>query len=234
MSWLGSVTDAGSTPEPIPRRAKTLEIVLVLGLPTIVGLLASIVWLAHPRANATVSDARLLRTIGEEIAFCAVGLPFLRRRGWTPAAAAGQPHPVDVLRAGLVWLTSYVAYVVVAISVISLAPALAPAAQTPPFGVSASAATVLFVSLVNPLFEEFLWLGYGISALRPRLGLTGACVVSIALRVLVHAYQGPMALIGIAPLAIVFTMYYALTGRLWPVIVAHILQDVIGLAAAHR
>ena len=54
----------------------------------------------------------------------------------------------------------------------------------------------------------------------------------MALRVSVHLYQGPLlAFVAILPLAIVMTWYYARTGRIWPVIVAHVITDAIGLGS---
>ena len=218
----------------MPRRASAFELALVLGLPTIAWACASLSWLTHRGGHATLSDTGLLAVVGEEAVFCGFLLPFLRGRGWSPAAVAGEPEPKDVLRGALVWLSSYVAFVVVWIAFVSLAPALGPTLRTPPFTVGASAASILFVSVLNSVFEEFLWLGYGVSALRSRVGLRGACLVSIALRVAIHAYQGPMAIVGIVPLAVVFTLYYARTGRLWPVVVAHIIADAAGFASLHR
>ena len=57
-----------------------------------------------------------------------------------------------------------------------------------------------------------------------------AFVVSVFFRVLAHAYQGKLALIAILPVALVLTWYFVRTGRLWPVIVAHIVQDAIALS----
>jgi len=62
-----------------------------------------------------------------------------------------------------------------------------------------------------------------------RFGPSVALWASVMLRVLVHAYQGPLAVVGILPLGLVFTCYFARSKRLWPVIVAHIIQDTIGL-----
>jgi membrane protease YdiL (CAAX protease family) len=42
-------------------------------------------------------------------------------------------------------------------------------------------------SILNPIFEEFLWLGYLVHRLTPRLGVNAACAVSMALRVSLHA-----------------------------------------------
>jgi len=57
-----------------------------------------------------------------------------------------------------------------------------------------------------------------------------AAVISGTLRLSVHAYQGIYAVIGVLPIAIVFTIFYVKTRRVWPVIVAHIVIDAISLS----
>ena len=91
------------------------------------------------------------------------------------------------------------------------------------------AIVVAFV-LFNALFEELLWLGLGLTALR-RFGVAGAGVMSVGLRLLIHAYQGPLALVSIIPMGTVFTAYYIRSHRLWPVIIAHAFQDLLALGA---
>ena len=93
---------------------------------------------------------------------------------------------------------------------------------------SAPAWLVIVGVIVNPVYEEFLWLGYGITALQ-RYGTRTAVLVSVALRLSVHLYQGRMAFVSILPLAVVFTLYFVKTKRLWPIIVAHLLFDTLAL-----
>jgi len=62
-----------------------------------------------------------------------------------------------------------------------------------------------------------------------RYGARTAVVASVTLRVAVHSYQGVLALTGIPPMAVVFTLYDVRTKRLWPVIVAHMLFDTLAL-----
>jgi len=92
----------------------------------------------------------------------------------------------------------------------------------------------LFGAILNPIFEEFLWLGYAIPTLSARTGLSRAVAISLALRLSVHAYQGVAAFVGILPVGVVFTWYFARTGRLWPVIVAHAVMDAVPLGLARR
>jgi membrane protease YdiL (CAAX protease family) len=95
---------------------------------------------------------------------------------------------------------------------------------------TAGPAAIVIGSLVNPVFEEMLVLGYVVQALRKRFGLTTAFNVSLALRVLYHLYEGPLAVIPLAFFGLVMTLVYVRMGRLWPCIVAHGILDFVGLA----
>lgn len=176
------------------------------------------------------NDARVSSTLVVEAVLAAMLLPFLRRRGWRVTKVAGAPEPRDVLRGAGVWLAAMAGYYFVWIVFALSAPAWAETVRGQPVAGGVSALVIVVVAVLNPLFEEFLWLGYGVPALGSRLGLRGACVVSLALRVAVHAYQGAMAVVGILPASAVLTWYYARTRRLWPVVVAHVIMDALGLA----
>jgi len=94
---------------------------------------------------------------------------------------------------------------------------------------SATLIPITIISLLNPLFEELLVLGFVVQSMRKAFGITTAFNVSLALRILSHLYQGPLAVIPIAVMALVFTLVYVKMGRLWPVIVSHALLDLLGL-----
>lgn len=99
-----------------------------------------------------------------------------------------------------------------------------------PSAVSGTMPLVLAVSVVNPLFEELLVLGYVVQSMRKRFGLVTAMNVSIAIRLLYHLYQGPLAVIPIALFGVLVTLVYVRMGRLWPAIVAHGAVDFTALA----
>jgi membrane protease YdiL (CAAX protease family) len=90
---------------------------------------------------------------------------------------------------------------------------------------------VFLASVVNGTFEELFIAGYAITALRAVRGVWTAINVSTTIRVLYHLYQGPMAFLTIVPMGLLFGYVYARTGRLWPLIVAHVLLDIVGLLA---
>jgi membrane protease YdiL (CAAX protease family) len=98
-----------------------------------------------------------------------------------------------------------------------------------PVVLSATLLPIVVVSILNPLFEELLALGFVIQSMRKRFGITTAFNASLALRILYHLYEGPLAVVPIAVMALVFTLVYVKMGRLWPVIVSHGLLDFLGL-----
>jgi membrane protease YdiL (CAAX protease family) len=224
-------TLAASPPGIQSRHAGCGEIALVLGLPTALFLAASIAWLVRRHSAVAFTDLRVGGTLFIEVVTAIALLPFLARRGSYPRMAAGAPEPRDVVRGVGVWLGSVAAYYVTFATVGLLAPAFAESLRAPRFSGALSAPVMVAATVLNPIFEEFLWLGYAVPALSSRVGRWAACGVSIALRVAVHAYQGPLALVAILPVALVLTGYFARTGRLWPVVVAHVIADAAGLLA---
>jgi membrane protease YdiL (CAAX protease family) len=217
-------------PTAPPRRASIPEIALVLGVPTSLFMASSVMWLVRGGKEVLFTDARIVSTLAIELVLAVILLAFLRRRGWTPGAVAGGPVARDAVRGIGVWLGCIASIYAVFAVVYLVEPELAVSLAAPKFSGTLSVPIAVAVSVVNPVFEEFLWLGYAIPALQSRVGLRAACVVSVMLRVAVHAYQGPVALITVLPTAIIFTVYFATTGRLWAVIGAHAIADVMGLA----
>ena len=212
------------------RPVTTREMALVLGLPTAVFLASSISWRVR-HTGIVFTDRRLLMTLAIEMAIVAVLLPYLWRKGWRPAAVARTPEPRDVVRGLGLWLGLMGAvYLTVIVLYVAAPDYVRGLVQTRPFTGVVSAPVIVATALLNPIFEEFLWLGYTIPTLGSRFGIRTACVISIVLRVAVHLYQGTIALIAILPTAIVMTVYFARTRRLWPVVVAHVIVDAIGLS----
>jgi hypothetical protein len=89
---------------------------------------------------------------------------------------------------------------------------------TRPYG-SIPIGLLVAVTLLNPVFEAFLFLGFGIAGLE-RVSLRLACVVSIVLRAIIHLYQGMAAIVGVLPIGVVFICisrrHAAFGRRSWP------------------
>ena len=186
----------------------------------------------EPPADTAFTDEHLAGLLLWELLLTAVLVPWLRLRGWRPRTVAGKPVPADVIRGALVGVLAlgcnWTLWAV--FSGISPDTAATLASETRFTGTPAGPLAIIVISVVNPVFEEFLWLGYGVARFVDRLGLRGASILSIVLRLAVHTYQGPWALLGVMPLGLAFTWYYGRTRRLWPVVVAHVIFDAFGLA----
>lgn len=158
---------------------------------------------------------------------------FLRARGWTLQRLGLAPSWRDSGLGVALALASYVGYALLWIVTISLWPRVGQVARaTHLIGGTLQWLNVLLVSLVNPVYEEVFLCGYVVAALRERVGVTAAINASAGLRVFCHFYQGALGVLGIVPMALLFAYWYARTARLWPLIVAHAILDLAGLAAS--
>ena len=87
---------------------------------------------------------------------------------------------------------------------------------------------VLF-SIINPVFEELLVVGYVIQALEKKHGPAFAIGASTLIRLLYHTYQGPFAIVSILPLGILFAVAYHRRRDLSPLVIAHGMADFMAL-----
>jgi uncharacterized protein len=91
------------------------------------------------------------------------------------------------------------------------------------------AVPVLILSAAqNAVLEEVVVVGYLVTRLR-QLGyaLPLTLAASALLRGAYHLYQGFGSFVGNAIMGLVFGLFFARTGRLWPLIVAHTVLDVV-------
>jgi membrane protease YdiL (CAAX protease family) len=182
------------------------------------------------RGIVRISDARVLTTVAVELVLALVMLPYLRRQGWHPRVVARSPERLDLARGFGVFVGAYLAIYIVYLALYFAMPGAVATLRVARITGTLSPLTVMIAAIINPVFEEFLWLGYAIPAVGARYGLRTAIAASVVLRVAAHAYQGVLALVSILPVALVLTWYFTRTGRLWPVIVAHVLADGLALS----
>ena len=96
-------------------------------------------------------------------------------------------------------------------------------------GAPLSMAAIVAVSIVNPIFEEVFVCGYVIRALQRTRSVAFAVNVSVAIRVSYHLYQGAIGALGVVVAGLILGWWFARKGRLWPVIIAHGLMDLVAL-----
>ena len=91
---------------------------------------------------------------------------------------------------------------------------------------SVSLASTVAFAMVNGAFEEVFLLGVLVRGLKGH-GLLFGAGFSLLVRLLCHTYQGPLGSVSILAFGLVLTVFYIRTGRLWPVVFAHILADIV-------
>jgi membrane protease YdiL (CAAX protease family) len=96
------------------------------------------------------------------------------------------------------------------------------------FGGGIFLSTIIF-QLINPFFEELIARAYVMTEVR-RLtnSVTKAVLISTVLQTSYHFYQGAPAAIAHGATFLIYSLYYAKTNRIAPVILAHLYQDVWG------
>lgn len=232
---------APASPQPLPRppALSTASIIAVLALTVGWGAISSALWLLYQgRGRLTgfgiaISNAQLIELLVWELALGISIAAYLRQRGWRFEHVTVPLSLRDLSRGIGLWLSMICVWAVI-VMLAQAVPTLAASVEPSHLVGQVSWSLVAGVSLINPVFEEFLWLGF-VSAGFYGAGAWRIGLLSVALRVIVHTYQGALALIFVGTIGIVFTVYYFRTGRLGPVIVAHAIQDAIGLSwlAAH-
>ena len=200
--------------------------VLILGTPVFLALVG--LALRSHRSYLVMSNRRLALGLVFELAFGTAVFAYLRSRGWRWRQISLQFTIRDCLRALGVWLLGILLVLSVSLLVFDVDPVFAIVGLSAHFYGHPSVFLAVIVTLVNPVFEEALWLGYAVNGPGGRR-LPAAVVWSVVPRCLVHLYQGWLALFFIAPLGLWYLRYYLRTKRLWPIVIAHGLQDLLGL-----
>lgn len=87
---------------------------------------------------------------------------------------------------------------------------------------------LVLLAFGNGLLEEVVVVGYLVTRLRQTgWGVAAAVTFSAVLRGSYHLYQGFGAFLGNAIMGVIFTLFYLRTKRLWPLVLAHTVLDVI-------
>jgi uncharacterized protein len=222
--------------EAIRRLPPGVEFLVVLtwafGLP----IFSSIMSLGAPSGSAApvFDDAQLLGIIIFEVIQLGFLGWFLRIRGWTlekfglsfswQGTVAG--FALLVFTYALALGAQYIAQVIFNYDIESAA------ARAPKVDAGLSMQLVFLVSVVNGIFEELFVAGYIITTMTARRGMWAAINTSVVVRLLYHLYQGPIGIMTIVPMGLLYGYVYSRTRQLWPLIVAHVLVDIIGLAQA--
>jgi membrane protease YdiL (CAAX protease family) len=95
------------------------------------------------------------------------------------------------------------------------------------------AGLAIFAVVVAPIVEEVFFRGFVFTAMRSKLNVAGAAIVTGVMFGVVHAFGSPLSfLFPLAVLGIVLCLVYWKTGSLLPCIALHALNNCIALSTA--
>ena len=198
------------------------EIFLVFAIWIILGITAQkIGQRLMPRAplSGLFSDLGLITfTIGHLVILALVFLYIGRIRGWSFASIGFQ---ISWKLTGLGVLLFVSADLIFALKRMIVTPNNA--------GLLAGQMTlpvIVIDSTINGIFEELMAVGY-IIKVTERYGMWPAVMISVLIRTGLHYYQGVAGMASIFFIGLTFGLVYWKLRQLWPLILAHILLDII-------
>jgi membrane protease YdiL (CAAX protease family) len=171
-------------------------------------------------------NARLLWLLAYEVLVSALLVGFLHARGWRVADLNLRLTRRTFGMAGFLFAGFYLYGIVMGLA--ANAFGVSHVFTQISFQGSVSLPVAILVSIINPVFEEVLTIAYVMKALNPQ-GAAFAIGTSALLRLVAHAYQGPLAAVVVFPLGIAFAIVYWRTRELWPLVLTHGLIDLVGL-----
>lgn len=95
------------------------------------------------------------------------------------------------------------------------------------YSINLSILPLILFSIINPIFEEFILVGYIASVVGKRFGLIITLITSVFFRLSFHVYQGPLILLSILPMGILFTVYFWHKRSIVPLIIGHGVMDFL-------
>lgn len=215
-------------PRPAAATRSVTEIILVMALCFGVFIAGSLGAVASGFPTRGFDDSAFLAIVVWEIMLGGAALAFLHYRGYPLQRLIPTPSAIGCL----IGLALY-AVTLVATWPIGLVLGARHIAEQPidqmVAGAAISLPALLGVSVVNGLYEEAFLTGYLLPALQSS-GATFAMGASLLIRALYHLYQGPVGVVSVIVVGLVFGVYFWRTRKLWPVAFAHIFADLAGFA----
>lgn len=204
------------------------EALIVLALTSGLQGVSLLISAAHGTSQS-FTFTRILETIGWQCVVGSILATMLVWRGWPLKELLSFRGSADVLATAGVLIATLVA---IALTVAIIAGVFHASSDLRLLFIQKLTGVAILadvgLNIVNPIFEELLWLGYWFRRFEGRSPAL-AWTVSLGLRCVAHLYKGLLGAATVLPLAAVFTAYYARTKRLWPPIVVHAILDAIAL-----
>jgi membrane protease YdiL (CAAX protease family) len=228
---------------PMARDRKTIyfELLVTVGLMVIPSLIGAVFHFLHPE-QLLKQQAFPSWFFGSAIAssLLLIGLLWhiIRLNSESMEVFSMAFAPKDLLRGFGLWIWAGVSRFGTYQLLWSLSGGAAQAGKAPSrlevFQVPFSA-LYLLAMIVIPCLEEFYVRGFLQTRLK-QAAWNGLAVVLVStlLQTSYHLYQGLVACLSLAPGFVIFAAYYQTSRRLWPVIVAHIITDLLFMLLAMK
>lgn len=207
--------------------ARTSEILFVTTLCFGWSIVISVVSVMSGFQAGTVTDAAMFEGIATELLLGAVALGFLRSRRYDLALL----KPAPTTMGSLTGLALFAAATVAALALKAIFAGGDTSAQAPDqlvAGAAISLAPMIALSIINALYEETFLVGF----LQRALGGHGAAFAigaSLLVRISYQLFLGPAGVAYTLGFGIVLSLYFLRTGKLWPVVMAHTLDNLRSL-----
>ena len=212
----------------IRRLGPWTEFAVVLGICLGWPLFESVRDTAMGRLVSQFTEADVLVLAAFELGAALLAGGFLGIRGWSWGAFNLRVSWRTTAGGALLVLASYASFIAGAM-VVAMTPGgehhLKTLSDFP--GVSIPVAGL--GAMVNGCFEELVLVGYVFRVLESQ-GLGIAMGASVLLRVLMNVSQGPLGATGILLLGMLYGVIYWDYRQLWPLMLAHVILDFLGLA----
>ena len=216
------------------RKAIYVELLAVVGLMALPSIFKAVFFFLHPEEGPRPELASwyFAGKLLADILFLVLLLHILRLNSETTADFTEPFRGLDLLRGLGLAVGAYVATTVTTVVLLSLGDPANRSAEPRAveiFQVPVSPFYVLAI-LVNPFVEETYVRGFLQTRLRQARESAGKIILfSVLLQTSYHIYQGVTSCLSLAPGFAIFAVYYQSSRRLWPVIIAHLLEDVLVL-----
>lgn len=189
-----------------------------------------------------LTDHKFLGLIATESCLLAIMFGYLRWRGWKPEDFRLRCTVLGTVEAVALALCAFLinSCTVTVLLLVELWWAPHPqgllaafAAQAPHIAARSIQVGWLSIgagSLLNAFLEELVFMGYGFNQFAAKRGPLFALGLMVVLRMLLHTYQGGVHVMGIGAFSVFFGLAYWYLRRLWPLVVAHALIDIVGFS----
>jgi membrane protease YdiL (CAAX protease family) len=194
-------------------------------------LLGSFSSLLYPISGPMINQRGLVIILVYEVFAFGLIWPILSIRNWSFNSIGLKPSIKDTFIGFIFYVLMVILYFVPVMIVITIFAPLRNVffENTQLVDPNINIFLIIFVSVINPIFEEIFVCAYVVEKIKKHKGLAYGVMVSVLIRTSYHLYQGLAGMFLIVPMGIIFALWYGKTRRLWPLIVAHGLMDLVGL-----